>query len=80
MPEFNPVSTVEELAALSVEEILAGYYAGYHGEQQPDSTKSKSYWHGYRNGAVDAGRATIDEHQASLARECVRDGYLKSHQ
>lgn len=80
MPEFQPVSTIEELAALNCDDMLAGYYAGYRGEPEPDSTKSKGFWHGYRNGAVDAGRATIDEYQTSLARECVRYGYLKSHQ
>lgn len=77
MSEFTPVSTVEELAKLNDEEIIEGYRSGYKGDPEPDSTKSKSFWHGYRNGLVDSGRWKGDEHQTALARDCIAHGIFK---
>jgi hypothetical protein len=51
--------------------MVAGYRAGLDGTSEPGSDKSRSYWHGWRNGMMDSGRATIDDAQAKLAREIV---------
>ncbi|HFQ6840912.1 hypothetical protein I5N18_16420 [Serratia marcescens] len=77
MSEFTPVSTMDELAQLNDEEIIDGYRSGCNGAPEPDSTKSKSFWHGYRNGLVDSGRRKSDEHQTALARDCIAHGIFK---
>ena len=51
---------------------MAGYLAGLHGEPEPGSDKSKSYWHGWRNGMMDTGRLPHDEAARNLAAEVVR--------
>lgn len=71
MSEFQPVATKAELDMLDDGEMVAGYRAGFGGESEPGSDKSRSYWHGWRNGMVDSGRTRIDTAQAMLAREIV---------
>jgi ribosome modulation factor len=71
MSEFQPVETKADLERLDDDEILAGYLAGLSGESEPGSDKSRAYWHGWRNGMVDSGRAQIDCAQVRLAREVV---------
>lgn len=73
MSEFKKVTTKKELDLLDEKETVEGYMAGLGGEDQPDSTKSKSYWHGWRNGNVDAGNGDPDEAQRSLARDCHQE-------
>ena len=51
---------------------MAGYLAGLHGAPEPGSDKSKSYWHGWRNGMMDTGRLPHDEAARNLAAEVVR--------
>ncbi|MGG4625199.1 hypothetical protein ACLPHD_12625 [Serratia odorifera] len=77
MSEYSSLRTVEELTKLDNDEIVAGYRSGYQGDPEPDSTKSKSFWHGYRNGLVDSGRWKGDEHQTALARDCIAHGIFK---
>ena len=68
MSEFRPVSTMPDLCVLDEFEIAEGYWAGLRGEPEPvASTISRSYWHGWRNGAVDGGHRPKDEAQARLA-------------
>lgn len=70
MPEFAPVRHFAELDALDEAEVRAGYLAGLHGLPEPlGSQYSRSYWHGWRNGAVDAGHREQDAAQAMLAHE-----------
>lgn len=65
----TPVTTVAELDTLDVHEIRDGYRDGKANEPEPGGNRSKSYWHGWRNGQVDAGHAPKDEAQAALARQ-----------
>ena len=58
----KPVATVEELSALNTDEIVEGYFDGFDNEPAPGDNRSKSYWHGYRNGQVDGGH--VDEGEA----------------
>lgn len=68
MSEFRPVSTMPDLCVLDEAEIASGYFAGLRGGPEPiASTVSRSYWHGWRNGAVDGGHQPKDEAQALLA-------------
>jgi ribosome modulation factor len=61
MSEYAPLSTQAEYAALDDEECVAGYHAGLCGDSEPGSDKSKSYWHGWRNGMIDSGRIEYDD-------------------
>lgn len=67
MSEFQPVETVEDLNGLDDDEMLEGYMYGLNNDAEPGSDKSRSFWHGWRNGAVDSKRKEIDGHQMRLA-------------
>jgi hypothetical protein len=71
MGEFNPVRTIADLDTLDHDEIVEGYMDGFGGEPEPGNNRSRSYWHGWRNGAVDGRHREKDEAQAALAREVV---------
>lgn len=60
MAEFAPVQTVADFRRLDDGEILEGYFDGFHGCPAPGSDRSRSFWHGWRNGRVDAGLAEPD--------------------
>lgn len=72
MSEYQPLSSVRELYVLDEDDCMAGYLAGLDGSPEPGSDKSKSYWHGWRNGMMDKGRLPIDEPARNLAAEFVR--------
>ena len=76
MTEFRPVSDIEEFRLLDDGEILEGYFDGFHGASSPGSDRSRSYWHGWRNGRVDAGLAEPDTAQLALARSFAGYGRL----
>lgn len=71
MSEYQPVRTKQELDLLNNEEMVAGYLEGFIGAKEPGSDKSKSFWHGWRNGRVDGGYDPKDDAQSQLAREIV---------
>ena len=66
MAEFAPISTILEFRLLDDGEILEGYLDGFHDAPDPTSGFSRSYWHGWRNGRVDAGLAEPDAAQLAL--------------
>lgn len=72
MSEYQPLSSVRDLDVLDEDDCMAGYLAGLHGAPEPGSDKSKSYWHGWRNGMMDTGRLPHDEAARNLAAEVVR--------
>ena len=67
MAEFSPVQTIDDFRTLDDGEMLEGYLDGSHGEAAPDSSRSRSYWHGWRNGMVDSGRRPPDRAWLALA-------------
>ncbi len=69
MSEFTPVETAKDLESLEDDEILEGYRAGLRGAPEPGSDKSRSYWHGWRNGSSDGGHREHDSSQSKLAEE-----------
>lgn len=71
MSEFQPVSTKADLDLLDIDEIVDGYRNCLRGESEPGSDKSRSYWHGWRNGMVDSRRIESDVHMTMLCREIV---------
>lgn len=74
MTEFEPVRTLEDLATLDEAETMAGYHDGREGLPEPGNNRSRAYWHGWRNGAVDGGFREKDEAQAELAHAyCERE-------
>lgn len=72
MNEFEPVRTVAELNMLDQDEITQGYRDGKAGEPEPGNNRSRSYWHGWRNGAADGGHREIDDAQQGLAHDYLR--------
>lgn len=71
MSEYQPLSSAHELDVLDDADCVAGYMAGLDGAPEPGSDKSKSYWHGWRNGMMDKGQLPIDEAARNLAHEVV---------
>jgi hypothetical protein len=69
MPEFRPVTTVADFVSLDDGDVLEGYLDGFHDGPVPNSSHSRSYWHGWRNGMVDSEREIADWAQEALARE-----------
>ncbi len=66
MSEFKTIETLDELLRLDDREILEGFVSGLKNESHPGSDKSKSFWHGWRNGMVEAGHAEMDGSQLLL--------------
>ena len=71
MSEFVPVTTLEDLRSLDQAEMVEGYRDGFRGEPEPGNNRSRSYWHGWRNGAVDGKHRDGDWAQYELARAVV---------
>jgi hypothetical protein len=69
MPEFAPVETIADFRQLDDGETLEGYFDGFHGSAEPGSDRSRSFWHGWRNGRVDAGLTEPDNAQQALEQE-----------
>ena len=66
MQVFQPVETLDDFATLDDGEILCGYLDGLKGLESPLSAMTRSYWHGWRNGLVDAGLIDADRAQFKL--------------
>ena len=62
-----PVYDLADLATLDDAEILEGYRDGFANEPEPGDNRSRSYWHGWRNGMLDGGHREKDGAQAQLA-------------
>lgn len=70
---LSPVRTLADLNSLDQEEIFLGYEDGRRGDPAPGHNRSRSYWHGWRNGAVDGGHREKDEHQQALAAALIAE-------
>ena len=70
--KYFPVVSMEDLEALDRQEVQEGYRDGLEGWPEPGDNRSRSYWHGWRNGAVDGGHKEKDDAQAILAHEFVK--------
>lgn len=72
-PNREPVISVRDLAVLDDDEVLEGYNDGREGLPCGDN-RSRSYWHGWRQGARDHGHRQGDGWDAMLARSVVPNG------
>ena len=77
MSEYNPIVSIHDLKLCDSQEMLDGYWSGFHGEPEPGSNRSKSFWHGWRNGRVDGNHSKIDYSQQILANVYVQ--HQKQH-
>lgn len=68
MSEFHPVQTVAEFKTLDDGDMLEGYLDGFHATGTPDSSRSRSYWHGWRNGMIESERMPPDVAYQQLNR------------
>lgn len=66
----HPVATMAALETLNGDEIQDGYRDGFEGLTCGDN-RSRSYWHGWRNGMMDKNRIKSDWASQSLAREYI---------
>jgi len=64
---YIPIRRVASLDLVDDGECVEGYLDGFRGDPEPMGNRSLSYWHGWRNGAVDGGHRAKDEAQAELA-------------
>ena len=76
MAEFPPVETVEDFRRLDDGEVLEGYFDGFHGRPAPGSGHSRSYWHGWRNGSIEAGFALPDHAYRALQEAFLQLGVM----
>ena len=71
MTEFKPVTTLADLATLDSAEVVAGYWSGKDGDPEPGNNHTRSFWHGWRNGAADGKHREPDDAQRELCRVVV---------
>lgn len=71
MIERIPLTKAAQLADLDDAEMLDGYRAGFDGDAEPGNNRSISFWHGWRNGAVDGGHRKSDAAQMALAQDYI---------
>jgi hypothetical protein len=64
---WTPVRSVSEVKGLDSQQVLAGYRAGMVGLPCPPEAP-RAWWHGWRNGCVDAGLAEPALDQRYLAQ------------
>ena len=67
MSEFRPITDLEDLWVQNHGDISLGYQAGLAGLPEPGNLFSRAYWHGWRNGRVNAGFQPEDAAQAMLS-------------
>jgi len=66
----RPVATLEDLETLNSDEVMEGYRDGMRNERCGDN-RSRSFWHGWKNGMTDFGHMERDWASAELARRYV---------
>jgi hypothetical protein len=77
-PYGAPVTTLDDLNSLDSDEMVEGYLDGFNGDPEPKGNRSRSYWHGWRNGASDKGYREIDAAQRALVKKMVSDHHPAS--
>lgn len=67
--DFEPVKSIADFRCLDEAEVMIGYMDGVQGLSFLVASVNRSYWHGWRNGAVDGGFIVPDEAQVELQKE-----------
>lgn len=68
--ERRPVTTTDDLDTLEDAGVLEGYGDGREGFPCGEN-RSRSYWHGWRNGMIDSGRMEMPAETRILARAYI---------
>lgn len=68
MAEFRPADTINDFKTLDDGDVLEGYLDGFEATGFPDSSRSRGYWHGWRNGMIESERMPPDAAYQRLAR------------
>jgi hypothetical protein len=68
-----PLRRAAQIAGLDKEDVIEGYYDGRNNMPEPGNNRSFSYWHGWRNGMVDAGHRGMDDAQLELSADIHRE-------
>ena len=66
----RPVMLAADLATLDSEEIIEGYRDAREGFPC-SGNRSRSYWHGWRNGMVDSGRMKTEPEMMLLIKNVL---------
>lgn len=77
MSEFRPITSLADLLRQDRPDMDAGYRAGLVNAREPGSDRSRSYWHGWRQGRVAGGHAEPDAAQIVLGRASLE--WLEMH-
>ena len=77
-PYGEPAKTLEEVEAFDDAELFQGYRDGMRNEPEPNGNRTRAYWHGWRNGQVDARWRKSDFYQQKLASLFVRRGRMET--
>lgn len=65
----TPITDLATLDAQDERDMIAGYWAGFHGDgHEPSAEFNRSFWHGWRNGMADSKRHPID---AAMQKLCA---------
>jgi len=75
--DYIPIKRAVLLDELDDKEVIQGYWDGKNNEPEPQGNRSKSYWHGWRNGMADGGHMEIDGAQSELAANVIKTKYFK---
>lgn len=68
--ERRPVVTADDLDALDGTEIVEGYKDGFEGFPCGEN-RSRSYWHGWKNGMTDKGRLPMTAEGRMLVHDVL---------
>ena len=68
---FEPVSTLADLETLDGEQIAEGYRSFERGDPEPGPNRGRSFWHGWRNAAMDHHELQPDSASRQLIEESL---------
>jgi hypothetical protein len=69
---IEPVRTIADFKTLDEGEVLEGYLDGFSGLMPTAPTRSRAYWHGWRNGMIESERHPPDEAYIELQQAFER--------
>lgn len=70
---YFPVSNISDLQTLDQSDVIECYLDGFKNEPKPSGNRSRSYYHGWRNGMMDGGFMQPDKYSITLAREFIEN-------
>lgn len=65
------IEPITDIFEIDDEQCVAGYLAGCGFKAADYTQKSRSYWHGYRNGRADKGLEPPSPQSQAMARQMV---------